>query len=79
MKKRRGFIQIAILHLLREEPMHGYQIMKELESRSGWTLFGECWNGLPSASRVNGAGYDRSRSYIGQKDLLDKGKRESTT
>jgi len=35
MKKRRGFIQIAILHLLREESMHGYQIMKELEKRSG--------------------------------------------
>lgn len=35
MKKRRGFIQIAILHLLKENSMHGYQIMKELESRSG--------------------------------------------
>lgn len=34
MKKRRGFIQIAILHLLRETSMHGYQIMKELEERS---------------------------------------------
>ena len=34
MKKRRGFINSAILHLLKEESMHGYQIMKELESRS---------------------------------------------
>lgn len=34
MKKRRGFIKAAILHLLKEESMHGYQIMKELESRS---------------------------------------------
>lgn len=34
MKKRRGFIQIAILHLLQEEPMHGYRIMKELEERA---------------------------------------------
>lgn len=34
MKKRRGFIKSAILHLLKEESMHGYQIMKELESRS---------------------------------------------
>ncbi|WP_062109878.1 PadR family transcriptional regulator [Bacillus niameyensis] len=34
MKKRRGFVQIAILHLLKEEAMHGYQIMKELEERS---------------------------------------------
>ncbi|MEK5039381.1 PadR family transcriptional regulator [Sporosarcina sp. FSL K6-3457] len=35
MKRRRGFVQLAILHLLREESMHGYQIMKELEHRSG--------------------------------------------
>jgi DNA-binding PadR family transcriptional regulator len=34
MRKRRGFVQIAILHLLKEESMHGYQIMKELEVRS---------------------------------------------
>lgn len=34
MKKRRGFIKSAILHLLKEKSMHGYQIMKELESRS---------------------------------------------
>lgn len=35
MKKRRGFVQMAILHLLKETSMHGYQIMKELEIRSG--------------------------------------------
>ncbi|KAA9019531.1 PadR family transcriptional regulator [Niallia endozanthoxylica] len=34
MKKRRGFVQLAILHLLQEESMHGYQIMKKLEKRS---------------------------------------------
>jgi DNA-binding PadR family transcriptional regulator len=34
MKKRRGFVQLAILHLLKEESMHGYHIMKELEERS---------------------------------------------
>jgi DNA-binding PadR family transcriptional regulator len=31
----RGDIRTAILALLNEEPMHGYQIMQELESRSG--------------------------------------------
>ncbi|WP_277584744.1 PadR family transcriptional regulator [Psychrobacillus antarcticus] len=35
MKRRRGFVQMAVLHLLEEAPMHGYQIMKELEIRSG--------------------------------------------
>lgn len=34
MKRKRGFVPFAILHLLKEEPMHGYQIMKELEERS---------------------------------------------
>lgn len=35
MRRRRGFVPMAILHLLAEESMHGYQIMKELEIRSG--------------------------------------------
>lgn len=34
MKRRRGFIQLAILHLLKEGALNGYQLMKELESRS---------------------------------------------
>ncbi|HZG73822.1 MAG TPA: PadR family transcriptional regulator [Chondromyces sp.] len=34
MRRRRGFVQLAILYLLKEESMHGYQIMKELEERS---------------------------------------------
>jgi DNA-binding PadR family transcriptional regulator len=34
MRRRRGFVQFAILHLLKEDSMHGYQIMKELEERS---------------------------------------------
>lgn len=35
IKRRRGFVQLAILHLLEEGPKHGYQLMKELENRSG--------------------------------------------
>lgn len=34
MRRKRGFVQLAILHLLEQESMHGYQIMKELEDRS---------------------------------------------
>lgn len=37
MRGRRGFVQLAILHLLQEQPMHGYQMMKELEERSAGT------------------------------------------
>ena len=32
---RRGALRAAVLSLLVEQPMHGYQIMQELESRSG--------------------------------------------
>jgi DNA-binding PadR family transcriptional regulator len=32
---RRGIIRDAILHLLAEQPMHGYQVMQELSERSG--------------------------------------------
>jgi len=31
----RGDIRAAILHLLGESPMHGYQLMQEIEERSG--------------------------------------------
>ncbi len=32
---RRGDVRIAILALLAEKPMHGYQVIQELEARSG--------------------------------------------
>lgn len=32
---RRGLLREAILTLLAEQPMHGYQVMQELETRSG--------------------------------------------
>ncbi|WP_019240622.1 MULTISPECIES: PadR family transcriptional regulator [Bacillus] len=32
--RRKGKIQIAILHLLNEEQMHGYQMIKKLEEKS---------------------------------------------
>ncbi len=34
-RARRGDIRTAILRLLAEQPMHGYQIIQELSSRSG--------------------------------------------
>ncbi len=34
-RARRGDIRAGILALLAEEPMHGYQVIQELESRSG--------------------------------------------
>jgi DNA-binding PadR family transcriptional regulator len=45
MRARRGDVRTAVLRLLAEEPMHGYQIIQELASRSGGS-----WS--PSAGSV---------------------------
>ena len=34
-RARRGNVKAAVLAVLKERPMHGYEIMQELESRSG--------------------------------------------
>ena len=44
-RARRGDVRAAVLRLLGEQPMHGYQIIQELSSRSGGA-----WN--PSAGSV---------------------------
>jgi DNA-binding PadR family transcriptional regulator len=35
MRARRGDIRTAVLRLLSEQPMHGYQVIQELSTRSG--------------------------------------------
>lgn len=35
MRMRRGDVKSAVIRLLNESPMHGYQIIHEIESRSG--------------------------------------------
>jgi len=35
MRARRGDVRTAVLRLLSEQPMHGYQIIQELSTRSG--------------------------------------------
>ncbi|WP_263730691.1 PadR family transcriptional regulator [Cellulomonas sp. SG140] len=44
-RARRGDIRTAVLRVLADQPMHGYQIIQELSARSGGT-----WN--PSAGSV---------------------------
>jgi DNA-binding PadR family transcriptional regulator len=44
MRARRGDIRSAVLTLLAEEPMHGYQIIQELGERSGGA-----WNPSPGS------------------------------
>jgi DNA-binding PadR family transcriptional regulator len=44
LKRERGDVRAAILALLAEEPMHGYQIITELTERSGGV-----WNPSPGS------------------------------
>ncbi len=44
-RARRGDIRTAVLRVLADEPMHGYQVIQEISARSGGT-----WN--PSAGSV---------------------------
>jgi DNA-binding PadR family transcriptional regulator len=34
-RARRGDVRVAVLHLLEEEPMHGYQLMDAIRERTG--------------------------------------------
>ena len=43
-RARRGDVRVAILRLLAEQPMHGYQIIQELSSRTGGI-----WNPSPGS------------------------------
>ena len=43
-RARRGDVQTAVLRLLAESPMHGYQIIQELANRSGGA-----WNPGPGS------------------------------
>ena len=52
---RRGDVRAAILALLGESPMHGYQIIQELETRSNG-LWHASPGDLPDAPTVRGRG-----------------------
>ncbi len=43
-RMRRGDVRAAVLRLLSEQPMHGYQVIQELSSRSGGA-----WNPSPGS------------------------------
>ena len=55
-KARRGDIRTAALLLLAEEPRNGYQIMQEVEERSGGRLEPQPGIGLPRARPARGRG-----------------------
>src|SRR4029077_4932729 len=75
-KARRGDIRTAALLLLAEEPRNGYQIMQEVEERSGGAWRPSPGSVYPALSQLEDEGLIRSEEHDGRKvfALTDAGR-----
>jgi DNA-binding PadR family transcriptional regulator len=76
----RGDIRAAILALLKEEPMHGYQMIRELAERSGGVWRPSPGSVYPTLQQLQDEGLVRSREADGGKrvfELTDEGLAEA--
>jgi DNA-binding PadR family transcriptional regulator len=76
-KARRGDVRTAALLLLAEEPRNGYQIMQELEQRSGGAWSPSAGSVYPALQLLEDEGLLRSQEVDGRKllHLTDAGRR----
>jgi DNA-binding PadR family transcriptional regulator len=75
----RGDVRAAILALLAEEPMHGYQIIQELGERSGGVWRPSPGSVYPTLQQLQDEGLVRSAEADGGKrifELTDEGRAE---
>ena len=49
-----GEVRLALLSLLAERPMHGYELMKEMEARSGGMYRASAGDGVPEPTAARG-------------------------
>ena len=72
----RGDVRLAILHLLAEEPMHGYQIMQELADRTGGLWQPSPGSIYPTLQLLEDEGLVSSADREGKKvfELTDEGR-----
>jgi DNA-binding PadR family transcriptional regulator len=72
----RGDVRAAILNLLAESPMHGYQIMTEIRERSGGVWKASPGSVYPTLQQLEDEGMIRSTERDGRKvfDLTDAGR-----
>ena len=77
----RGDIRAAILALLAEEPMHGYQIIKELATRSGGVWKPSPGSVYPTLQHLEEEGVVAGRDQEGKRvfELTEAGRREVAT
>lgn len=74
----RGDVRSAILHLLAEQPMHGYQIMQELNRRSGGAWRPSPGSIYPTLQQMEDEGLVKPEEAEGKKvfALTDEGRAE---
>lgn len=75
-KVSRGDVRSAILHLLAEEPMHGYQIMSELSERTEGMWKPSPGSVYPTLNQLEDEGLVRAKEREAKKvyDLTDEGR-----
>src|SRR5271170_1205105 len=73
-----GEVRLALLSLLTEAPMHGYELMKQLEERSGGVYRASAGTVYPTLQQLEDEGLIASELREGKKvyRLTDEGKRE---
>ncbi|HEY6057976.1 MAG TPA: PadR family transcriptional regulator [Candidatus Limnocylindrales bacterium] len=78
---RRGDVRLAILALLNDGPMHGYQVMQELESRSGGVWRPSAGSVYPTLQQLEDEGLVRSEELDGRRtySLTDAGRAEAAS
>jgi DNA-binding PadR family transcriptional regulator len=76
-RARRGDVRAAVLLLLEEEPRNGYQLMQELEDRSGGVWRPSPGSIYPALSQLEDEGLVRSDEAAGRRafELTDEGRK----
>lgn len=71
----RGELRLALLSLLGEGPKHGYELMKQLEARSGGLYRASAGSVYPTLQQLEDEGLARSESKDGKRvyQLSDEG------
>ena len=80
-RARRGNVKAAILAVLAEQPMHGYEVMQQLESRSGGMWRPSPGAVYPTLQLLEDQGLIKSDDVDGRRvfSLTDEGKVEAET
>jgi DNA-binding PadR family transcriptional regulator len=78
-RARRGNVRAAILSVLAEEPMHGYQIMQQLEERSGGMWRPSPGSVYPTLQLLEDQGFVKGEEVEGRRvfALTEAGKAEA--